>query len=116
MQLNQVGARFRSNDLEHLLLIVDQHQGAVLGSPDTQLLRHLLCSSVIFCLLCMRGVERSAPAEVASTRKLRPPRFTVSRCCQQLLSSVTRSPGGEWLGPAWGNVGGAYPRETPWYC
>jgi hypothetical protein len=35
MQLDEVGARLRANDLEHLLLIVDQHQGAVVCGPDT---------------------------------------------------------------------------------
>ena len=36
MQLDQVRVRLRADDLEHLILIVDQHQGAVLGGPDTQ--------------------------------------------------------------------------------
>src|SRR5208282_1331861 len=40
MKLDHVGARLRANDLEHLVLIVDQHQGAVLSGPDTQLLHH----------------------------------------------------------------------------
>jgi hypothetical protein len=34
VQLDQVGVRFRADDLEHLVLTVDQHEGAILGFPD----------------------------------------------------------------------------------
>src|SRR3954470_5916827 len=34
-------ARLRPDDLEHLLLIVDQHQRAVVGRPDPEIARHL---------------------------------------------------------------------------
>jgi hypothetical protein len=40
MQLDQVGGRLRSDHLEHLILVIDQHEGAVLRLPDTQVLRH----------------------------------------------------------------------------
>src|SRR5215210_4338602 len=40
MELDQVGVRFRADNLEHLILIVDQYEGAILGLPDAQLFRH----------------------------------------------------------------------------
>jgi hypothetical protein len=40
LRFNQVGVRLRADDLEHLLLVVDQHQRAVVEGPDTQVTRH----------------------------------------------------------------------------
>ena len=40
VHLDEVGARLRADDLEHLLLVVDQHQRAVVGGPDTEIVRH----------------------------------------------------------------------------
>jgi hypothetical protein len=35
MQLDHVSVGFRADYLEHLLLVVDEHQGTVTGGPDT---------------------------------------------------------------------------------
>src|SRR5439155_202019 len=40
LHFDEVGARVRADDLEHLLLVVDQYQRAVVRGPDTEIVRH----------------------------------------------------------------------------
>ena len=46
MELDQVGVRLRANDLDHLCLVIDQDQGAIVGGPDTQLVSVILSGSL----------------------------------------------------------------------
>jgi hypothetical protein len=48
VELDQVGVRFRANDLEHLVLRVDQDQGAIVIGADSQFLCHRLSPAQFF--------------------------------------------------------------------
>src|SRR6266480_5257402 len=60
IELHQVGLRFRANGRKYLLLIVDQHEGAVLIGPDTEISVHG-CSWSLWVLEAPQGQDRGRP-------------------------------------------------------
>src|SRR2546427_4436449 len=60
VELRQGGARFRANGRKYLLLIVDQHEGAVLIGPDTEIFVHG-CSWSLWVLEAPQGQDRGRP-------------------------------------------------------